>query len=258
MVKLRIVAFILLIFWCIALIPVLYFIASLPVVRAAAWGTAFFQWFDDTVIIVMSVIEDADELSAGWEIWIVAIVIFLIPLSIFGFVSTYDDARSIHKRSMAVEGVVQESQLSEKVYEYTTVYNTTISYQFLADGKEYKKTDTLSDTWSSIIGEHQKRLQQYPPGTKISIRYEPGNLDNHLFQKFDTRSNRWMFLPLLYSILFYILFSWLSGFFLTLYLHNFPTLTPGNQIITGLILGGIFVVFIFYARSLYTKVVALS
>ncbi len=204
----------------------------------------------------MSVIEDADELSAGWEIWIISIVIFFIPLSILGLVSCYDGVRSIRKRSRVVDGVVQESQLSEKVGEYTTVYNVTITYQFTADGKEYKHADTLSDMWSNAIGEHQRRLQQYPPGTKISINYEPGNLDNHEFRKFDTRSNAWMIVPLAFSILFYVLFSWLSGFFLALYLHNFHGLSPDNQLVTGLILAGIFVVYVFYARLLYTKILA--
>ncbi len=254
--KSRIMVYILLIFCNIAFIPMLYLIASLPEIRVTAWGTSFFEWFDITVVDVMSVIEDADELSAGWEIWIIAIVIFFIPLSILGLVSCYDGVRSIHKRSRVVDGVVQESQLSEKIGEYATVYNVTITYQFIADGKEYKNTDTLSDMWSNAIGEHQRRLQQYPPGTKISILYEPGKLENHEFQKFDTRSNVWIIVPLTFSILFYALFSWLSGFFLALFLHNFPGLSPGNQLITGIFLAGILVGFVFYARLFYKKILS--
>ncbi|OLS15711.1 MAG: hypothetical protein RBG13Loki_0670, partial [Promethearchaeota archaeon CR_4] len=252
MSKIRQIIIILLLFWAIAIIPVLYALASIPEVQAMAWGASFLSWFDNLELDVLAVV-DTSEAGPGWEFGIVALVIFLIPLTIYGMVISVDEARFIRKRSNVVEGVIQESTLSEKVGDYTEVYNVTITYQFTVEGKVCTKTDTLSDWWSNDLGEHQYRLQQYPAGVKISIRYEPGNLDNHIFQKFDARSDAWVFIPLLFSGGFYVLFSWLTSFFLALYLHNFPDLAADRQIITGSILTGILIVFVFYTRWLYRK-----
>ena len=252
MSKIRQITIILLLFWAIVIIPVLYALASIPEVQATAWGASFLSWFDNLELDVLKVV-DAEDVGPGWEFIIVALVIFLIPLTIYGLVISVDETRSIRKRSKVMEGVIQESTLSEKVGDYTKVYNVTITYQFTAEGKVCTMTDTLSDMWSNNLGEHQHRLQQYPTGAKISIRYEPGNLDNHVFQKFDARSDAWLFIPLVFSGGGFVLFSWLTSFFLALYLHNFSSLAADRQIITGSIFMGILIVFFFYTRWFYKK-----
>ncbi len=221
--------------------------------QATAWGESFLSWFDNLERDVVGIV-DAEDVGPGWEIAIVGLVIFFIPFSVYGLVASFNEVRSIHKRSMVAEGVVLASKLPEKTGDYTTVYNVEITYQFAAEGKTCTNTDTLSDMWSNDLGEHTRRLQQFSPGAKIPIHYEPGNLDNHTFRKFDERqSGAWNFLPILLVGCLYVLFSWLSGFFLTLYLKNFSGLSPDRQIITGSILAGLLIVFVFYARWFYRK-----